>query len=199
MIGGVIASVRGKLLVSTPPLLDPNFLRTVVLVLEHNAEGALGVVLNRPSDTHLAEVLPRWGPLAVAPGLVHIGGPVQPAGMIALARVGRLDVVGAPEVADVPDVSGLRPLWPGVATVDLEASPEHLDAAVDGVRCFVGYAGWSPGQLDAELADGSWFAVDLEPGDLWTPDASDLWRSVLRRQPGRLSHYALCPVDPSTN
>jgi putative transcriptional regulator len=183
------SSARGKLLVATPILADPNFLRTVVLVLEHTDDGALGVVLNRPSATFLAELLPGWAGLAVEPGLVHIGGPVQPSGVIGLAQI-------AP--SEVPDPT-VRLLWPGVATVDLETSPDDLAGAVRGVRCFAGYAGWSPGQLDAEVDTGSWFVVDRDPDDLWTADATDLWRTVLWRQPGRLRQFALCPLDASTN
>jgi putative transcriptional regulator len=183
-------STRGRLLVATPPLLDPNFARTVVLMIEHNEDGALGVVLNRPTATALDEVLPEWADLAVDPGLVHVGGPVQPDGMIGLALLGTVDPV---------DVPGVTELWPGVGTLDLDAPPPGGAGWVRGVRCFVGYAGWGPGQLDGEIAGGSWFVVERHPDDLWSADPDGLWRRVLRRQPADLAQFANAPTDPSTN
>lgn len=180
-------SARGRLLVATPPLLDPNFVRTVVLVIEHNPDGALGVVLNRPTATHLGEVLPAWGDLALEPGVVHVGGPVQPDGMIGLA------LLDTPDPVDVPGITGL---WPGVATVDLDSPPSTM---VRGVRCYVGYAGWGPGQLDAEIATGSWFVVERGPADPWSTQPATLWSRVLRRQPAPVAQFANCPLDPSTN
>jgi len=183
-------STRGRLLVATPALLDPNFVRTVVLMIEHNAEGALGVVLNRATGTHLAELLPGWGDLAVAPGSVHLGGPVQPDGMIGLARLGTVDPV---------EVPGVTELWPGVGTVDLDGGPPGGTGWLRGVRCFAGYAGWGAAQLDGEIATGSWFVVDRDPDDVWTPEPDGLWRRVLRRQPAPVAQFANCPVDPGTN
>ena len=183
-------STRGRLLVATPPLLDPNFVRTVVLMLEHSGDGALGVVLNRPTETQLSEVLPAWGDLAVAPGVVHLGGPVETDGMIGLALLATVDPV---------DLPGVRELWPGVGTVDLEDPVAVVEGFVRGVRCFVGYAGWGPDQLEDELATGSWFVVDRDSDDLWSPEPEGLWQAVLRRQPGALAQYAHCPPDPSVN
>lgn len=188
-------SVRGRLLVATPTLLDPNFHRTVVAVLEHGEEGALGVVLDRPSGTPLGEILPRWADVALAPGEVFLGGPVATDGMIGLARL----VVDVDPDHDHDPPPGVRALWPGLATVDLESDPADLDGLVSGLRAFVGYAGWGPGQLEGEIAEGAWFVVDQTAGDLWTARPRDLWRTVLRRQPGRIAQFANAPDDPASN
>jgi putative transcriptional regulator len=176
------ASVRGRLLVATPDLRDPNFSRTVVLVLEHSDEGALGVVLNRPVDLRVDEILPDWADQVSAPGCLFVGGPVSPSAAIGLGRG-----------PDLPDV-----LFDGLGTVDLDrdgAPVPHLSA----LRIFIGYAGWAPGQLGQELEAGGWLVLDLEPDDPFTADPSDLWVQVLRRQGGRTAMFALAPEDPSTN
>jgi putative transcriptional regulator len=180
--------LRGRLLVAAPPLVDPNFDRTVVLVLEHGTEGALGLVLNRPSDTTLVDAVPDWGPLGAPPAVVFAGGPVALDSVIALARS---DAVEHRE--------GWVPIRPGVGTVDLSRAPEELPLAVDGVRVFVGYAGWAPGQLEGELASGAWFVVDFDLDDAFGHQPDTLWKRVLRRQPGRLAMFANSPGDPSTN
>jgi putative transcriptional regulator len=183
---------RGKLLVATPELEDPNFARTVVLVLEHTEEGALGVVLNRPTDSPLTESLPRWVDHAAAPAVVFVGGPVQPEAAIGLARA-----VGADGPLD--DASGFAPLFDDLGTIDLERAPEDVMPRVDAVRVFAGYAGWGPGQLDGELAANGWYVCDAAPDDLWTARPGDLWRAVLRRQSAPLRLVAGFPDDPSLN
>ena len=184
------SSLRGRLLVATPVLLDPNFTRTVVLMLEHSEDGAVGVVLNRPSPLTAAESLTAWEPVCVDPAVVFVGGPVQPGGVIGLAEVSM-----HPSTA----TDGLTVLWPGLGTVDLDRDPALLTPSVDRVRCFAGYSGWGPLQLEGELAQGSWFVVDADPADLWTSHPEELWSRVLRRQPGRIAQYAHCPPDPAVN
>ena len=178
--------LRGRLLVATPPLVDPNFDRTVVLVLEHGEEGAIGVVLNRPSDVELADTLPIWKPHAAAPTVVFVGGPVQPDALIALARGGQSS-------------RGWVSILEELGTIDLGELPSHGVPAPDIVRVFVGYAGWSPGQLESELDAGAWFVVDADPADPFVPEPDRLWRDVLQRQRGRVRIFALCPEDPSVN
>lgn len=181
-------SLRGRLLVATPDLQDPNFARTVVLVLEHSPEGALGIALNRPTDAALVAALPAWADLGAAPAVVFVGGPVQPDAAIGLAR----------RVGDaVPD--GLAPLFDGLGTIDLERDPVDLAPYVDAVRVFVGYAGWGPTQLDDEVAADGWFVVDAMPDDAWSSRPGALWRTVLRRQRGPLRLVAGFPDDPSLN
>jgi putative transcriptional regulator len=178
---------RGKLLVATPPLTDPNFDRTVVLLLEYGDDGALGIILNRPTDTELVDALPDWSPLASAPGVVFAGGPVMPDSVIALARA-------APGSTD-----GWIPVLGDLGTVDVGRDPAVLGAELRALRVFVGYAGWARMQLEGELAEGAWFVVDAQAADPFTTDPSALWRAVLRRQRGRVAMFASCPSDPSVN
>jgi putative transcriptional regulator len=180
---------KGRLLVAGPPLEDPNFRRTVVFMIEHTDEGALGVVLNRPSPIDLVDALPQWEELAAEPPTVFIGGPVEQGSVLGLGRV----------LTDEP-TEGLVPVESGIGVLDLEADPVRLVGDVSGVRLFTGYAGWGPGQLDGELALGGWFVVDAEPDDVLTQDPDDLWRAVLRRQTDPdLALLARFPDDLSTN
>ncbi|MDQ3945004.1 MAG: YqgE/AlgH family protein [Actinomycetota bacterium] len=183
----MFASHRGRLLVATPELGDPNFDRTVVLLLEHTPEGAVGVVLNRPSGTTLTEAGADWGgwdAFAAPPDVVFVGGPVARTAVIAVARTieGKMD--------------GFQPvLGDDVGIVDLGLEPQDVDA----VRLFAGYAGWGGGQLEAEISAGGWFVLEALPSDPLSADPEELWREVLRRQGGRLALFAACPPDPSLN
>jgi putative transcriptional regulator len=183
-----VESLRGKLLVATPSLVDPNFFRSVVLLLEHNEGGALGVVLNRPTDTTLIEALPAWADRAAEPAVVFTGGPVQPDSAIGL---------GLASLGEEPD--GFAPLIGGVGSIDLAREPGEVHPAPERLRVFAGYSGWGEGQLEGEIVQASWFVVDSEPGDAWTRDPSGLWRAVLRRQRGRVKLFADSPTDPTTN
>ena len=177
--------VTGRLLVATPVLLDPNFFRAVVLILEQGEDGALGVTLNRALDVSPAEYLPGWADLLTEPGVIFSGGPVQREMAVGLAW--------RPEVAEAED---WRPVLGGVGLIDL--SDESAEG-VAGLRVFSGYAGWGPGQLEEELATGSWFVIDAVPTDAFTSDPESLWRAVLRRQHNRIALFADFPVDPSLN
>jgi putative transcriptional regulator len=180
---------KGRLLVATPALGDPNFDRTVVLVLEHTAEGAVGVVLNRPSATDLVEAGADWGGwdlLAAAPTVVFVGGPVSRNAVICLGH------------ASTAEVDGYQSLLPPLGLLDL-AGPPPVGGEVEAIRLFAGYAGWGEGQLESEIAEGAWFVVDAQPGDALTDDPGQLWAGVLRRQRGRLALFAACPPDPTVN
>lgn len=186
-IGRRMYSAAGKLLVASPLLADPNFHRTVVLVIDHGVDGALGLVLNRPSDTPVGEMLERWAPVAAPPGVFFFGGPVSPESVISLGRYRPGTAVTTRRVIG------------DVGTVDLEADPAlDVDAPTD-VRLFAGYAGWSPGQLDEELALDGWIVVDALPSDPLTSDPSGLWAAVLRRQGGSLQWLAAFPHDLEAN
>ena len=180
-----MTSAARRLLVAAPTLLDPNFSHTVVFVVEHTAEGALGVVLNRPTAQPVDEVLSRWAPLAAPPARLFVGGPVQADD--ALVALGRA-APGTQPVAGPVDESGTwQPLLGAVGSMDLGGAPEDARPAVEAIRAFVGYAGWGPGQLDAEV------------DDLLTDAPDRLWRRVLRRQGGALAMAANQPADPTVN
>jgi len=170
--------------VSTPGLVDPNFDRTVVLVVEHDDDGALGVILNRPSETPVGEVLPSWHSLASEPPVVFVGGPVDGTAAICLGSTRP----GA-------TATGVQALYPTLAVVDLDVDPALLAADVAYVRVFGGYSGWGGGQLESEIEEGGWFVVDSLPGDAFTASPLTLWRSVLRRQGGRLALFSTYPGD----
>ena len=176
---------KGRLLVATPRLEDPNFRRTVVLMVEHNADGSLGLVLNRPSPLAVADVLPRWGERCGAQASMLVGGPVEPEAMLALA-------LGPSESA------GLSPIDEHVALVDLAADPDTLAAEVEPILVFSGYAGWGPRQLDGELAEGAWWVFDGAPEDL-RADPGVLWHTVLARQPSAATLLREHPDNPSMN
>lgn len=184
------APTKGRLLVATPPLEDPNFDRTVVYMLEHRDDGALGVVINRPTDEALESPLDRWADLQAAPGSVFLGGPVEPDALIALALANR-------PVTEATDE--LSPVSGRVASADLTTDPAFIAGVVGSVRVFRGYAGWGPGQLEGEIESGAWLVLDAEPDDVFADQPDDLWRSVLRRQSGRLAWLATAPDDLSAN
>lgn len=178
-------SLRGHLLIAGPSLLDPNFWRTVVLVGDHSEEGALGIVLNRSSETPVEEALPELTLLAEDLGAVHVGGPVQPSAVVVLA-----DFVD-PDAAEtlVLDSVGFLPS---------EIEPNTL-GELRRARVYAGYAGWGPGQLDGELEEGSWIVEPARPEDVFTDDPESLWSDVLRRKGGPFAVLAAMPPDPSLN
>lgn len=181
-------SLTGRLLVATPMLVDPNFDRTVVLVLDHDEDGTLGVVVNRPTTVSVNDVLPAWTDLSVEPPVVFQGGPVALDSALGVACV-----VGGAEPLGWRRVSG------AVGLVDLDAPPEVLAAEVVAFRVFAGYAGWGSGQLEGEVRQGAWYVVDAQPSDAFNPVPQELWRDVLRRQRGELAMVATFPDDPILN
>jgi putative transcriptional regulator len=185
-------TLTGRLLVASTNLGDPNFDRAVVLVLDHGDDGALGVVLNRPTPVPVGEILEPWEEQArlVPPGVVFRGGPVSPDAVIGLAR------------AQSPELSSGAP-WrvviESVATVDLAVAPGEQPGGLSGARLFSGYAGWAADQLEAELAEGAWYVLDALAADVFCVDADKLWHDVMRRQGGELSLLATYPAHPSLN
>ena len=172
-------------MIAGPGLVDPNFWRTVVLVGEHSEEGALGVVLNRSSETPVDEAAPELEGLADDMGPVHVGGPVQPSAIVVLA-----------DFAEPPDESAL--VVESVGFLPAEVDPDEL-GELRRARVYIGYAGWGPGQLDDELDEGSWIVEPALADDVFTPEPDALWSSVLRRKGGPFRVLAAMPHDPSRN
>ena len=178
-------SLRGQLLISNAGLFDPNFRRTVVLIGEHNDEGALGVVLNRPTELTVGEVVPPLAALVGEDERVFIGGPVQPQAAVLLGEF---------EDATRSDLLAFDSV--GFVTGDVEA------AAADVIRrgrVFAGYSGWGPGQLESEMEAGGWIVEPAVAEDVFTPYPDALWSMVLRRKGGDFALMATMPFDPSTN
>ncbi|HMS88958.1 MAG TPA: YqgE/AlgH family protein [Acidimicrobiales bacterium] len=187
-------SFTGRLLVATPLIGDPHFERSVVLLLTHNDDGAFGLVLNRPTETPVADVVPDWAPHVTSPGRIFMGGPVAPDALVAIGRP-----AGGPTDLAAGEGDGFSPLVGGLASVDLGRPPTGEAVPWSELRLFAGSAGWAVGQLEDELREGAWWLVPAEPNEVLTDDPAGLWRRVLRRQPGATGWFANCPLDPSAN
>jgi putative transcriptional regulator len=179
-----VESLRGHLLVAAPSLVDPNFVRTVVLIAEHNDEGAMGVVLNQPTESSIGDVVPDLSALIDEDELVFTGGPVQPDGVMVLA-----------EFADPADAA--LPIDGELGFVALEADTEAISA--ERTRAFAGHAGWGPGQLEAEVDEEAWFVAPFEREDAFTADPDELWSRALLRKGGEFVLVARMPENPSLN
>ena len=179
----------GMLLLATPVLLDPNFADTVVLVLDANGEGALGVVINRPTGLAVSEVLSDWGEVVAEPEVLFQGGPVETQGALAVAL----------RAGDEGEAVGFREVSGGLGLLDLDTPVELVAGGLAGLRIFAGYAGWGAGQLEAEVEEGHWYVVPCRAEDVFRSDSRDLWRDVLRRQPGDLAMHSTRPVDADLN
>jgi putative transcriptional regulator len=178
-------STRGQLLIAGPGLVDPNFWRTVVLIVEHSEEGALGLVLNRPSETTVGEAVSELEQLLDVDDTLFIGGPVQPSALIVLAE---FDVASDAAVIAFDDVGVLA-----------TGSADQPNPGVRRGRAFVGHAGWGPGQLDSEIERGDWILEPAESQDVFTSTPLELWQSVLTRKGGSYALVARMPPDPSVN
>ncbi len=191
--------LTGHLLVASPGLADPNFSRRVVLVLDHGVHGVLGVVVDRPGGVGVDQLLAQWHDLATPPAELFTGGPVSRNSLIGLVRLASREFgeVGAPECPD-----GWRLLVDDdrpVGTVDLASDPAPYTRVIVGARLFSGYAGWDTGQLEDEIADGSWYVVRAEARDPISADPEGLWRRVLRRQGGALALVSGYPSHLAAN
>jgi putative transcriptional regulator len=181
-----VDSIRGQLLIAGPTLGDPNFWRTVVLIVEHNEEGALGLVLNRPSETTVGEAVPQLAELVDPDDDVLVGGPVQPSGVIVLA-----------EFEDPSDAALIA--FEDIGIVGTASEVIETQAGVRAARAFAGHAGWGPGQLEDELERGDWIVEPALRSDAFTGEPLELWANVLTRKGGSYALIARMPADPSQN
>jgi putative transcriptional regulator len=179
-------SLAGQLLLASPALQDPNFRRTVVLISLHSTEGAMGLVLNRPSQVTVSEAVPQLEQTVAEHEHVYFGGPVRPSSIVFLGEF--LD----------PSPAGLFVL-PRIGFPAPDVEIEQLIEATERARVFAGFAGWSEGQLDAEIEHGDWIAHSALPDDVFTTDPDELWSAVLTRKGGSYALIARMPPDPSVN
>ena len=180
-----VDSARGQLLIAGPGLSDPNFWRTVVLIVEHSDDGALGLVLNRPSESTVGEAVSELEPLLDVDDPLHIGGPVQPSALIVLAEFDDTESAALIAFEDVGVLGG--------------AVDAGTPLGVRRGRAFVGHAGWGAGQLEAELERGDWILEPAKRADAFTETPLDLWETVLTRKGGSFALVARMPPDPSVN
>lgn len=176
--------LQGCLLVANGSLMDPNFRRTVVVITEHNDEGTMGLVLNRPADVTVEQAAPALSSLVSGDSPVYVGGPVQPEAAIVVADFGSVTA----ETKLVVGTIGL------LSTLDESPMP-----SIKRARVFAGYAGWGPGQLEAEMLEDAWILEDALPADVFTDEPERLWSNVLQRKGGNYRMLALMPADPSMN
>jgi putative transcriptional regulator len=179
----------GQLLVAAPTLPEP-FAHAVIVMLEHDESGSLGVVLNYPSTLDVGEILPDWRSRVLGEPVVFAGGPVATDSALALAAVPGDD-----------EPEGFRRVVGLLGLVDLDCDARDLDDHLIALRIFAGYAGWAPGQLAGELEEGSWAVADLvDPlREIFGNEPHDQWVDVLRRQSGTTRWWAHCPPDPRVN
>jgi putative transcriptional regulator len=181
-----VDSVRGQLLIAGPTLQDPNFWRTVVLVVEHSDEGALGLVLNRPSESTVGEAVPQLSNVVDPEDEVLVGGPVGQSAVIVLADF------------EDPDAAALI-AFDNVGVMASGSDEEDLGIGVRRARVFAGHSGWGPGQLDGELERGDWILEPAQYTDAFTATPAELWTGVLERKGGSYALVARMPVDPTLN
>jgi len=180
-------SLKGRLLIAAPMLIDPNFRRTVVLLLEHTPDGAIGVVLNRPSDLEAREAVPDLRGVLLDDEPIFLGGPVQPETVIALAD--HLDPVEDEDEA----------ICGSIASLEYDDDLDRLHASVSRARVFAGYAGWGTGQLEGEIEEEAWFIEPALPDDVFSEDPERLWSTVLERMGDQYRLLARMPDDPRMN
>ncbi len=180
--------MRGRLLVATPAIESGPFMRSVVFLLDHDGDGALGVIVNRPLDSEVDDVLPDWADLVNAPVCLFDGGPVAMDSALALGVI-----------ADIAPPHRVGARWRAGSGSSISKGRCRAHGEFAGLRVFAGYAGWGPGQLEDEIEEGAWIVIDARDDDLVSPQPETLWREVLRRQDNDARFLTTFPDDPSAN
>ena len=178
-------------MLAAPGMLSSEFARTVVLIIEHNLEHTLGVVLNRRSEVAVANVLPEWLDYVAKPQALYLGGPLGPQAAIGVGVTTSGTVI--------EDHLEFTRLANRLVHVDLRTDPAMLDGLLEGVRIFAGYAEWAPGQLDDEIERGDWYVAPALPSDVIAPAGTDLYSDIMRRQPMPLPLFSTFPADVDDN
>ena len=182
----MLDSLKGKLLIASPSIYDGNFRQTVVLIAEHNDDGAMGVVLNRPSETSIGEAAPQLSSVTDAGDPVYVGGPVQPSSVIVLA-----------EFEDPADAA--LTILGDIGFVGVGSELDDVGERVRRARVFAGHSGWAPEQLEAEMERDDWIVEAAARDEIFSADAGELWQQVLARKGGQFAVMARMPFDPSVN
>ncbi|MBI3648156.1 MAG: YqgE/AlgH family protein [Actinobacteria bacterium] len=182
---GAVESLRGKLLIAGPELWDPNFRRTIVLIGHHDDEGAVGVVLNRVAEVTVEEAVPPLAELVPDGERLFLGGPVQPEAAVVLAEFEEPERAETLAFGSIGFLAG-------------EVDPEEV-GPIRRARVYAGYAGWGPGQLEAEIEEASWILEPALSEDVFAPDPETLWSLVLRRKGPGFRFLLSMPVDPTAN
>ena len=180
-----VDGLRGTLLIAGPELWDPNFRRTIVLIGHHDEDGAVGVVLNRAMEVTVEEAVPPLAELVPSGERLFVGGPVQQDAAVVLADFER------PEGAEVI-------AFGSIGFLAGEVDPSEI-GSLRRARVFAGYAGWGPGQLEAEIEESSWLVEPAVPEDVFAPDPDVLWNAVVRRKGPGFHLLLSMPVDPTEN
>lgn len=179
----------GELLVSTTQVSGDFFEQAVVLLLDCDLDGALGVTLNKLADTALESVLPDWTELVAPPRLLFSGGPVSPNGAVCVAKL----------IDPTEEPPGWRRVVDDIGLLHLDTPVEIASGGYTALRIYAGYSGWGPGQLEDELARGFWYRMPSREDDIFTADPGGLWRRVLRRHGGAAALLSTWPKDPELN
>jgi putative transcriptional regulator len=179
-------STRGQLLIAGPKMVDPNFFRAVILVIEHSEDGALGLVLNHPSESTVGEATPQLTTFADEYDEILVGGPVAQSGVIVLGDF------------EEPDEAAVI-AFGSVGVLSAGESVDGPSAGLRRARVFAGHSGWGPGQLDGELERGDWIIEPASYDDAFTETPDDLWASVLDRKGGSYALVARMPEHPELN
>ncbi|MEQ8358176.1 MAG: YqgE/AlgH family protein [Cytophagales bacterium] len=178
---------KGSILISEPFLKDPNFDRSVILICEHNENGTFGLVLNRPIEVKLGEVLEDLEGNAKE---LLIGGPVQQNTLHFIHKLGN-EIIDSIELAN-----GIY--WGGdFEQLKIKIISDSID--LDKIKFFIGYSGWDAGQLDREIEEKSWFVADLGDNSIFEADSTNMWKRVLEIMGGELKWLANSPSDPRLN